>query len=69
MTAVTEANGNLPEDQLDNRRRESNNNPAWVSLLHSGPTDMSVLKVESSRGQAALFSAGQFISITFLGFF
>lgn len=32
---VMEANGNLPEDQLDNRRCESNNNSAWVSLLHT----------------------------------
>lgn len=42
VTEVTEANGNLPEDQLDNRRCESNNNPAWVSLLHTGPTDTTV---------------------------
>lgn len=35
VKAVMEANGNLPEDQLDNRRCESNNNAAWVSLLHT----------------------------------
>lgn len=32
---VMEANGNLLEDQLDNRHCESNNNSAWVSLLHT----------------------------------
>lgn len=41
-TAATEANGNVPEDRLDNRRRESNNNPAWVSLRHPAPTGVSV---------------------------
>lgn len=35
VKAVMGANGNLPEDQLDNRHCESNNNSAWVSLLHT----------------------------------
>lgn len=46
VKAVMEANGNLPPDQLDDRRCESNNICAWVSLLHSVP---SVMKVESSK--------------------
>lgn len=32
VKAVIQTNGNLPEDQLDTRRLESNNNSAWVSL-------------------------------------
>lgn len=35
VKAVVEANGNLSEDELDNRHSESNNNAAWVSLLHT----------------------------------
>lgn len=42
VKAVMETNGNLPEDQLDNRRPEGNNNSAWVSPLLSPASGSSV---------------------------
>lgn len=44
VKVTVESNGNLEEDQLDNRPHETNNNPSWVRAS-SPPLSLGVFQI------------------------